>query len=56
MLLGLDVAFSMVLASYLGILVGATRPVDLTIIPLWMVGGADSFQLVAIPSSFSPAS
>ena len=49
MLFGLDVAFSMVLASYLGILVKTTRPVDLTIIPLWMVGGADSFQLVAIP-------
>lgn len=49
MLFGLDVAFSMVLASYLGILIKTTRPVDLTIIPLWMVGGADSFQLVAIP-------
>jgi len=49
MILGLDVAFSMVFASYLGILIKTTRPVDLTIIPLWMVGGVDSFQLVAIP-------
>jgi TRAP-type transport system large permease protein len=49
MLVGLDVAFSMVFASFLGIMGKATRPVDLTLIPLTMVSGADSFQLVAIP-------
>jgi len=48
-LLGLDVAFSMVLASYLGILVKTTRQVDATIVPLRMIAGVDVFSLVAIP-------
>ncbi len=48
-LLGLDVAFSMVLASYLGILVKTTRQVDSTIVPLRMIAGVDVFSLVAIP-------
>ena len=48
-LLGLDVAFSMVLASYLGILVKTTRQVDATIVPLRMIAGVDIFSLVAIP-------
>ncbi len=49
MILGLDVGFSMVLASYLGILVKTTRQVDSSIMPLRMVAGVDSFLLVAIP-------
>lgn len=49
MLIGLDVGFSMVFASFMGIIGKATRPVDMTLIPLMMVSGADSFQLVAIP-------
>ena len=49
MLFGLDVGFSMVFASFLGILGKATRPVDMNLIPLTMMSGADSFQLVAIP-------
>jgi tripartite ATP-independent transporter DctM subunit len=49
MLLGLDVGFSMVFSSFLGIVTKATRPVDLTLIPLSMVSGADQFTLVAIP-------
>ena len=49
MILGLDVGFSMVLASYLGILVKTTRQVDASIMPLRMVAGVDSFLLVAIP-------
>ena len=49
MLLGMDVAFSMVLASYLGIVVKTTRVVDANIIPLRMIGGVDVFSLVAIP-------
>jgi tripartite ATP-independent transporter DctM subunit len=48
-LLGLDVAFSMVLASYLGILIKTTRQVDATIVPLRMIAGVDIFSLVAIP-------
>ena len=49
MLLGLDVAFSMILASYLGILIKTARAVDANIIPLRMIGGVDIFSLVAIP-------
>ncbi len=49
MLLGLDVGFSMVLASYLGILGKTTRQVDATIMPLRMVAGVDTFSLVSIP-------
>ncbi len=48
-LLGLDVGFSMVLASFLGILVKTTRQVDATIVPLRMIAGVDVFSLVAIP-------
>jgi len=48
-LLGLDVAFSMILASYLGILFKATRQVDASIVPLRMIAGVDIFSLVAIP-------
>lgn len=49
MLLGLDVGFSMVLSSFLGIVFKATRPVDLSLIPMSMVSGVDQFPLVAIP-------
>ena len=49
MLLGLDVAFSMILASFLGIMVKTVRAVDANIIPLRMIGGVDVFSLVAIP-------
>jgi len=49
MLLGLDVGFSMVLASYLGIVFKTTRPVDLSLVPMSMVSGVDQFSLVAIP-------
>ncbi len=49
MLLGLDVAFSMILASFLGIMVKTVRAVDTNIIPLRMIGGVDVFSLVAIP-------
>lgn len=49
MLLGLDVGFSMILSSFLGIVFKATRPVDLTLVPMSMVSGVDQFPLVAIP-------
>ena len=49
LLLGLDVGFSMVLSSYLGILIKTTRQVDSSIIALRMIAGVDSFLLVAIP-------
>jgi TRAP-type transport system large permease protein len=49
LILGLDVGFSMILSSYLGILVKTSRHVNATIIPLRMAGGVDSFLLVAIP-------
>ena len=48
-LLGLDIAFSMILASYLGILLKTTRQVDASIVPLRMIAGVDIFSLVAIP-------
>ncbi|MGQ9652925.1 MAG: TRAP transporter large permease [Thermodesulfobacteriota bacterium] len=47
--LGMDIFFSMTLASYVGILAKTTRPVDPSIIPLRMVAGVDEYTLVAIP-------
>ncbi len=47
--LGMDIFFSMTLASYVGILAKTTRPVDSSIIPLRMVAGVDEYTLVAIP-------
>lgn len=48
-LLGFDVAFSMVLASFLEIIAKTTRQVDATIVPLRMIAGVDIFPLVAVP-------
>lgn len=49
MLLGMEVFFSMSVASYLGILTKSSRQIDSSIIPLRMVAGIDEYTLVAIP-------
>lgn len=49
LLVGFDVGFSMVLASWFGVLAKTERSVDATIIPLTMISGVDSYALVQIP-------
>ncbi len=49
MLMGMEVFFSMSMASYLGILFKSSRQVDPSIMPLRMVAGIDEYTLVAIP-------
>ena len=49
LVIGFDVGFSMILASWFGILAKTERAVDGSIIPLTMISYVDSYALVQIP-------
>ena len=49
LLLGFDVGFSMILAALLGILFKSDTAVDLTMMPMSMLAGVDTYALVQIP-------
>jgi len=49
LVIGFDVGFSMILASWFGILTKTERAVDASIIPLTMISYVDSYALVQIP-------
>jgi len=49
MVLGMEVCFSMVFASWLGLMLKTVRQVDASIIPMRVVDGVDIFPLVAVP-------
>lgn len=49
LLIGFDVGFSMILAALLGILFKQDSVVDITMMPLSMIAGVDTYSLVQIP-------
>ena len=49
LLIGCDVGFSMILAALLGILFKQDSVVDITMMPLSMIAGVDTYSLVQIP-------
>ena len=49
LLIGFDVGFSMILAALLGILFKPDTVVDLTMMPISMLAGVDTYALVQIP-------
>ena len=49
LLIGFDVGFSMILAALLGILFKPDTAVDLTMMPISMLAGVDTYALVQIP-------
>ncbi len=49
LLIGFDVGFSMILAALLGILFKPDAAVDLTMMPISMLAGVDTYALVQIP-------